>query len=528
MQKIVEDAKEHPGEQIVGVLLGGQSDGTVVIEDAVTGPAESNPTSATLTGDSIAKIADDMVKKRIRGSIVGWYHSHVRGGVFMSETDVETQLKLQQFSPLVTAMVVDAQTGEFGFFRADSKTRGAISVASREVGTEAAPLVAGPSGNGSAVFPQVYAPPPAAPIPTRTILIAVVLITLAVTGGIVALAYYRGPTFYGGSLAIAHTPPSSTLSIGNAITIDANVTGSNLQSVTLAYRIIDEAPRGGRAMLGNMVRVPMLLNVAGCTGTCTYSYTVPPSEVSGLYMEYYVSASDTSSPPNVVRTDLYTLQIGTYDWHDVTTEATAIRTVQTTVSLALDSIHGFTEPVTIQITTSPPLGVRIAPASTQVRPPNPAVLTITSTDNAQIASDYEVEVDAVYILHGVQIIRPTTLKLTVTDFDLSLSPSYQTAIRCTDTCAKEDAVYILKMNVYNGFTCPNGFKFSVTGLPDHTSWQLIFVDDRISLGQTETLTYEFKVHAEQNAYAATYLITMTIYTDAVSHSTSNIQLQITD
>ena len=95
IEKVVMEAREHPDEQIVGVLLGGQSGGTIVVEEAVTGPAETDATRATLTGDSIARIADDIINKRVRGSIVGWYHSHVRGGVFMSELDVETQLKLQ-------------------------------------------------------------------------------------------------------------------------------------------------------------------------------------------------------------------------------------------------------------------------------------------------------------------------------------------------------------------------------------------------------------------------------------------------
>ncbi len=135
-EKLVREARDHPEEQVVGVLLGGQFGSTISIEDAATGPANADATKATLTGDSIARIADDIINKRIRGSIVGWYHSHVRGGVFMSETDVETQLKLQQFSPLVTAMVIDTQTGTSGFFRADPKTREAVSVPSQNARAE--------------------------------------------------------------------------------------------------------------------------------------------------------------------------------------------------------------------------------------------------------------------------------------------------------------------------------------------------------------------------------------------------------
>ena len=44
IEKVVMEAREHPDEQIVGVLLGGQSGGTIVVEEAVTGPAETDAT----------------------------------------------------------------------------------------------------------------------------------------------------------------------------------------------------------------------------------------------------------------------------------------------------------------------------------------------------------------------------------------------------------------------------------------------------------------------------------------------------
>jgi proteasome lid subunit RPN8/RPN11 len=518
-EKVIIEAREHPDEQIVGVLLGGQSGDTIVVEDAVTGPAESDAEKATLTGDSIAKIADDIINKRIRGSIVGWYHSHVRGGVFMSETDVETQLKLQQFSPLVTAMVIDAQTGNSGLFRVDPKTKETVSVSVRaETGQETMPVLVPQAAYPQPMYPQGPARPAPGPISTRAILIAVVLITLAIVGGLVALVYYRGTSgvgWYAGTLSIAHNPPSPPFMIGSAITFYANVTNiSNLANVTLTYRVLERVPTAGGGLLwGDQVNVPMLL-MATCSGSvCTYSYTLPPSEVSGVYVQYYISAFDTSSPPNVVRTETYVLPCGYFDWDIDKTEVTVVRTISSDVPIKLDSINGFNKPVTIRVVGATPLGVDIAPVSTEVVPPNSAVLRITSTDEAQIVQKQDIEVDAVYSVGAVQVIRSTILELTVTDFDIDVEPPSLTAQSCTDvaTCATYDGFYTLTLTVYQGMNAPNQIKVSVTGLPNLITWQLVLVSDRITADGTETLTYNLRVHVEPGlpSLPATYVLTVT-------------------
>jgi proteasome lid subunit RPN8/RPN11 len=512
-EKVVMEAREHPDEQIVGVLLGGQSGDTILVEDAVTGPAESDASKATLTGDSIAKIADDIINKRIRGSIVGWYHSHVRGGVFMSETDVETQLKLQQFSPLVTAMVIDTQTGDSGLFRVDPKTKEPVSVSTRtQARQEAMPLLA-----PQAAYPLGPAPPGPAPISTRAIVIAVVLITLAIVGGLVALVYYRGSSpWFSGTLSITHNPPSPPFMIGSAITFDANVTNiSNLANVTLTYRIIAlTATSGGGLLLGEDVRVPMLLKASCSSSVCTYSYTLPPSEASGVYVQYYISAYDTSSPPNVVRTETYVLPLGYFDWGIDKTEVTVVRTIATEVPIRLASINSFNKPVTIRIATAAPLGVDVTAVNTQVVPPNSAILRITSTDNAQIVQKYDVEVDAVYSVGAIQVIRSTILELTVTDFSIGVEPGSLQGRTCTDvqTCATYDAFYTLTLTVYQGMNAPNGIKVSVTGLPTQITYQLILVSDSISAEGTETLTYNLRVHVQPGlsvSLPALYILTVT-------------------
>jgi len=542
IEKVVMEAREHPDEQVVGVLLGGQSGGNIVVEDAVTGPFEADATRATLTGDSIARIADDIVNKRIRGSIVGWYHSHVRGGVFMSETDVETQLKLQQFSPLVTAMVIDSQTGQSGFFRADAKTKESIPVPSQNAGTAVttpapAPYVVeqatAPYVVEQAMYPQAPTPPAPAPVSVRTILLVVILITLAVIGGIAALAYYRPLGGGTTTLTITHNPPAPPFTIGNPITFDANVTGSNLLNVTLSYRIVESAPQQGGVIVGDLVNVPMLLKAACSTSsTCTYSYTVPSSEVSGLYIQYYISAFDTASPPNVVRTDVYTLDVGDFIWHDDKTEITVLRQIESSVTLPLDSIHSFTDPVTIRIVTQPPLGVRVVPASVQVRPPNSAVLTITSTDTAQITSKYDIEIDAVYIIHAVQIIRSTVLELTVTDVDIAVSPTYQKTLRCYsgESCDESNyhAVYTVTLTVYEGFTSPSGVNIVLTGLPDKAYYQILLLDHKIAADGTETLTYNLEIRAHSDAIVDKYLFSVVVKAGTITHSVDNLQFEIVD
>lgn len=116
LDKVVEHAKNRGHEEVVGILIGRVVGQTVVVEDAITGRIESTATRAVLPPDTIAKIADDIIKQRVQGNIVGWYHSHPGYGIFMSNVDVTTQTRLQQFSPYVTALIVDHTTDQVGFF----------------------------------------------------------------------------------------------------------------------------------------------------------------------------------------------------------------------------------------------------------------------------------------------------------------------------------------------------------------------------------------------------------------------------
>jgi proteasome lid subunit RPN8/RPN11 len=103
----------RPYERI-GLLIGSFLNDGLWVNDIVIGGDSDSETSCVLPADKLARVADDIVKGKIDGRIVGWYHSHPGYGIFMSETDMTTHGKLLQFSPFVIALVVDPAINQFG------------------------------------------------------------------------------------------------------------------------------------------------------------------------------------------------------------------------------------------------------------------------------------------------------------------------------------------------------------------------------------------------------------------------------
>jgi len=105
----------RPYERI-GLLIGSFLDDGLWVNDIVVGGNNDSETSCVLSAEKLAKVADDIVRGRLDGRIVGWYHSHPGYGIFMSETDLATHGKLLQFSPFVIALVVDPEINQFGIW----------------------------------------------------------------------------------------------------------------------------------------------------------------------------------------------------------------------------------------------------------------------------------------------------------------------------------------------------------------------------------------------------------------------------
>jgi proteasome lid subunit RPN8/RPN11 len=103
----------RPYERI-GLLIGTFLSDGLWVNDVVIGGDGDSETSCIFSAKKLARVADDIVRGKIDGRIVGWYHSHPGYGVFMSETDLTTHSKLLQFSPFVIALVVDPEINQFG------------------------------------------------------------------------------------------------------------------------------------------------------------------------------------------------------------------------------------------------------------------------------------------------------------------------------------------------------------------------------------------------------------------------------
>ena len=121
----------RPYERI-GLLIGSFLDDGLWVNEIVVGGDSDSETSCVLPAEKLAKVADDIVRGRIDGRIVGWYHSHPGYGIFMSETDFATHGKLLQFSPFVIALVVDPEINQFGIWALDPED-GLIQVLSDSI-----------------------------------------------------------------------------------------------------------------------------------------------------------------------------------------------------------------------------------------------------------------------------------------------------------------------------------------------------------------------------------------------------------
>jgi len=108
-------------DEKVGLLIGTMAQDGMWVIDAISGYGPAHSSGTILLPQSLARIADNIIKGRIEGSIVGWYHSHIGHGIFLSNTDIDTQLKLQQFSPYVVALVIDPTINQFGVFIYDPR-----------------------------------------------------------------------------------------------------------------------------------------------------------------------------------------------------------------------------------------------------------------------------------------------------------------------------------------------------------------------------------------------------------------------
>lgn len=113
----VKFSADHPNNEVPGLLMGRCRGRYVVVERL---HRIQRPGTASTVEFQPKDFTDALKKSRDGEMIVGWYHSHPRFGVFLSDTDILHQAESQEQWPEYVGLVMDP-FGEdgilFGFLR---------------------------------------------------------------------------------------------------------------------------------------------------------------------------------------------------------------------------------------------------------------------------------------------------------------------------------------------------------------------------------------------------------------------------
>jgi len=481
--------------EVIGLLIGNLINDTLVIEDSITGEFSGEPHRVVLHPQTVAKIADDLLKGRLKGNILGWYHSHTEDGIFFSQTDVETQKKLQQFSSLTVGMVVDARTGEAGFFRLDSSGKPVrvpedkVRVFSRK--SEAAPIKQPPTIQVGKPSPRIRGP-----LPIKLILgliLIVLVISLSILG-IQTLSTRPLPI----RAMIYHTPVASTL-VGSPISIVANSTG--IKNMTLFYANDGEPFKA----------IEMTLTAPG-----QFQATIPSYEVTGNISYYLDGTTDIGGN---IASDIFHVLVADFNLSPANQTVTVYRnaTIPSTTFLNLVAINGFSDNVKISASGAPN-GV------TLVNPDNEHAGTIisigiTATSNASVGS-FPVYITASYPLEGSPTIERTArLMVTVTDFDLTVYPSTMSVL------AGSEGQFTITVTTSDGFSAP--ISVAVTDVPQGAKVALSSANGSslISVPGTVSLAIQ-TIGVRQGTYTITITVKASLHEGGYVIHSQRIQVTV--
>jgi proteasome lid subunit RPN8/RPN11 len=422
--RIVQDSHATDNE-IIGLLLGRLEKDTIIIEDAVSGEFSGEPTRVQLLPSTLAKIADDILSGRIKGNIIGWYHSHPTGGLFFSETDVETQKIFQQFSRLTIGMVVDTQTGHVGYFRVDREGK-PYRVPDENVRTYKDAAEAVQVGRPTQRQPILA---PVNKLIAQKIVLSGILIALIVAIALVGVITYRTSMTNQTAVPTINHTPILTANVSQPITVTANTTGT-FQSITLFYETVSST---------SFTSVVMTSPATG-----EYQYSIPGKQVDGD-ITYYITGSSASGAK--VSTPVYHIQVADFLPEVLNATLTIYRNSTKPVisQITLQPINGFHEQLTISAQAPPGISVTL-PSNVQAG--TSVQISMTASANA-LNGTFPVVISATYAPTGAQsITHETRIYVTVTDFALRLTPRSDTVFVGTQ------ATYNLTLTVASGFSAP--------------------------------------------------------------------------
>ena len=481
--RIVQAAQDTGSTEIIGLLIGRLQDDTIIIEESTTGEFSSEPHRVTLPASSLARIADDIVTGRLKGNIVGWYHSHTAGGLFFSDTDIATQTKLQQFSSLITGMVVDASNGKVGYFRVIPQTEKAVRIPNENITVYAEEQDALPRRPAATPFvpptPTVEVrrrPPRQQLLPYRQI-IAIVLVALIVAIALIGALVYNATSRTTTPVTINHTPVLEA-TIGTPTTISANTTGP-VRNVTLVYGPLS-GPQSDVAM--------------NSVASMEYSYTIPGTEVTGT-IAYYIEAFDTQG--NEVKTATYHIAVADFSLTLQSSSLTVYRTKSVLSQINLLPLNNFNQQLSLS-STGAPAGLTVAFASNPTSAGTTVNMNVTANPLASNGT-YPITITATYTPpQSTPVSRQTTLDVTIADFELQVTPT--TGYLHPGSTTSLTVTLILE----KGFVDP--ITVTALNLPQGAAYTLTSSNPTVLAGSPGTTTITLQITAPMNIKVGTYAV----------------------
>ena len=495
--RIVQAARETPTE-IIGLLLGRLEDDTIVIEDSTTHEFSSEPNRVTLPPSSVAVIADQLVSGRLKGNIVGWYHSHTEGGLFYSDTDIATQQRLQQFSSLITGLVVDSSTGKVGYFRVIPGTNQAVRLHESNIMTFTDPRKAVPEERSA---PHPIAPTPIveirrrlprAAVVTRRMALAMILIGLIVSiGAVAAILYKYGSSTPEPTVMIIHVPISSA-TVGTPIQVLTNITGPG-RNVTLVY---------GQTTGGTVTQVLMNPFAAG-----EYNYLIPASQVTGN-IAYYIKAYGPSG--RQVNTTVYHIAVADFGLQPQTNSLTVYRTKTATLQLHLLSINNFNRQLSLS-TNESPSGLTVRFSANPATAGTAVGLTVAA-DATVPNGTYPVTLIATYTPpQSSRVSRESVIDITVADFQVTVAPYNNTVL------AGSTAIFTITLTIEKRFIAPVSIT-SVSGLPQGATYNITSTNPTVLAGSPGTTNATLQIKIEAFTKTGTYPIVIVVSGGGIAHT----------
>ncbi|OPY31275.1 MAG: Mov34/MPN/PAD-1 family protein [Methanomassiliicoccales archaeon PtaU1.Bin124] len=105
--------------EVMGLLLGSvyEEDGRkfVLIRDVATTDLDASSVSVKFERDGWEKLFQELEDSCFHYVVVGWYHSHPGHRCFLSETDIDTQVRMFN-QPFHIALVIDPVNSEIATF----------------------------------------------------------------------------------------------------------------------------------------------------------------------------------------------------------------------------------------------------------------------------------------------------------------------------------------------------------------------------------------------------------------------------